>query len=163
MAKNIRTVDISALQDPLQIKAIEYNPAAGAQKSLPIGPHLLPIPIVTAGTPTWKTDVSTVTALPLIGMNLAIYNNAGAAGSITIGNTSGLTSQAIGASDANGNVGVACPPNAWTYLSMGANQWIISSAATLIVYIIEDPTSIARESGAYIQEQDPRTFLPLNS
>ncbi len=81
-------------------------------------------------------------------MNLAVYNNAGAVGSITIGNTPSLASQAVGTSNTSGNVGCACPPNAWTYLSMGNNQWVISSAATLIVYIIEDSTWISAQSSS---------------
>ena len=148
MAKNNRVIDMQSLQDPSQIKSAEYNPAAGAEKALIVGPRLLPIQIAGG----WKTNVTTATAIPFLGANLAIYNNAATAGSITVGQDGTIASQAIGAVDANGNVGVACPANAWSYLSMGANQWIIGSAATLIVYIIEDPTRIAQESGPYAQQ-----------
>ncbi len=141
-----RSIDIAALADPLSIDSTNYNFQSGGKKNLPVGPHLLPIPIVTAGSPTWTTDVSTVTGLPILGLNLAIYNKSGTAGSITIGNTPSLTSQAIGAFDSSGNVGCACPPNAWTYLSMGANQWVISSTSNLVVYLIEDSSFITRES-----------------
>lgn len=139
-----RVIPITALSDSMSIDSIVYNFQSGANKNLPIGPHLLPIP--TSST-TWTTNVSAgPVALPAIGMNLAIYNNAGTAGSITIGATSALASLAIGATDVNGNVGCACPPNAWTYLSMGNNQYVVSSAATLIVYLIDDSTYISPDA-----------------
>lgn len=163
MAKNNRVLDIGSLQDPYQIAAIEYNPAAGAEKVLIVGPRLIPIPVVTAGTPGWTTNASTTVALPSLGLNLAIYNNSGAAGSVTTGDI-GVTSLAIGAVDANGNTGVACPPNAYTYVSMGAHQYVVTSASTLIVYIIEDPTRIAQETGPYAQQNPgPYAQLPINS
>jgi len=148
MAKNYRAIDNASLQDPLQIKAVEYNPASGGQKSLTVGPRLLPIQIAGGYT----TNVTTATAIPFLGANLAIYNNSGTVGTVTVGQSAAVTSQAIGVSDANGNVGVACAPNSYTYLSMGNNQWIIGSAATLFVYVIEDPTRIVQESGPYAQQ-----------
>lgn len=152
MAKNNRVIDIKFLQDSDQIKSIAYNPASGGQKSLIVGPRLLPIPIAGGYT----TNASTRVALPILGANLAIYNNAGTVGSVTIGDSS-ITALAPGATDVAGNVGAACPPNAWTYLSMGNNQYIITSGATLLVYIIEDPTRIAQESGSYAQQNAANT------
>ncbi len=163
MAKNNRSIDITSLQDPNGIKAAEYNPPSGGQKSLIVGPRFLPISNVTAGTPGWTTNISTVTAIPYLGAILAIYNNASTAGSVTIGQTSSITAQAIGGVDSNGNVGVACPPNSYTYVSMGYNQWIIGSASTLICYIMEDPTKITQESGQFIQQNVPGYNLPINS
>lgn len=157
MVKYQRTIDNAFLNSPYDSAATEYNPASGGQKSLIVGPRLIPIQIAGGYT----TTPVTVTALPYLGALLAIYNNAGTAGSVTTGKTSTLTSQAIGASDVNGNVGVACQPNAWTYLSMGANQYIITSAATLFVYIIEDPTKITQESGPYAQ-QNVNGILPIS-
>jgi len=152
MAKNNRVIDNKFLQDPDQIKSVEYNPASGGQKSLTVGPRLIPIQIAGGYT----TNVSTKTALPYLGANLAIYNNAGAVGAVTIGDTT-ITALAPGAVDANGNVGAACPPNAWSYLSAGNNQFIISTASTLLVYIIEDPTRIAQETGPYAQQNAQNT------
>ncbi len=150
MAKIDRVIDNASLQDSYQIKSIEYNPQSGGQKSLAVGPRLIPIQIAGGFT----TNVSgTAVAIPYLGANLAIYNNAGTAASVTAGETLANTlSLAIGATDASGHVGVACPPNAWSYLSMGNRQWIISSAATVIVYVIEDPTRIAQETGPYVQQ-----------
>lgn len=146
MIKYNRTIDIAAVSSGMDADSLEFNLKSGAKKILPIGPHLIPIPVVVAGSPTWKTDVSTLTALPTLGLNLAVYNNSSTVKSITIGNTSSLASLAVGAVDANGNVGVACPPNSYTNLSMGVNQWIISSDNTLIVYLVEDDTRITAES-----------------
>ena len=152
MAKINRVIDNAFVQDPDQIKVVEYNPASGGQKSLIVGPRLLPIPIASGYT----TDASGKVALPFIGANIAIYNNANAVGSVTIGG-SAITALAVGATDAAGNVGVACPPNAWTYLSMCNNQWVFTSANTLLVYMIEDPTRIAQESGLYAQQNASNT------
>lgn len=157
MPKNNRSIDIASLQDPYGIKSAEYNPSSGGQKSLIVGPKFLPIPIVTAGSATWKTNITAATAMPYRGAILAIYNNAGTAGSVTIGQDATVTSQAIGATDANGNVGIACPPNSYTYVSMGYDQWIIGSAATLICYIMEDPTKITQETGTFVQQNVPNS------
>ena len=151
MAKNNRVIDNNSLQDPDQIKVVEYNPSSGGQKSLTVGPRLLPIQIAGGYT----TDASAKVALPFLGANLAIYNN-GTLGSVTIGSST-ITALAAGATDANGNVVVACPPNAWTYLSAGNNQYVYTSANTLLVYIMEDPTRIAQETGPYAQQNANNT------
>ena len=152
MAKLQRSVNNAFLNSGADIVSIEYNPASGGQKSLIVGPRLLPIQVASG----WTTNAASGLVLPSLGMCLAIYNTSGTAGSITISPAS-TTSQAIGAVDANGNVGVACTPNAWTYLSAGNNQYVITSASTLIVYIIEDPTTITRETGPYAQQNAANT------
>lgn len=162
-AKNQRVVDIAFLNSGQDIVSIEYNPASGGQKSLIVGPRLIPISIVAGGVPSRTTNVTTATAIPYLGANLAIYNNSGTAGSVTVGQNSTVTSQAIGASDTNGNVGVACAPNAYTYLSMGNNQWIIGSAATLIVYVIEDPTKFIQQTPPLVPQNVPGFVPPVNS
>jgi hypothetical protein len=142
MPKYTRPQNINTLQDPSSIDCVRYNLLAGADKIVNVGPKLIPIQIAGGYT----TNVSgTPVALPVLGKNLAIYNNSGTVGTVTIGNVSTITSQAIGASDTMGNVGIPCKPNDWTYLSMGINQYIISSAATIFVYIIEDSSHIAQE------------------
>ena len=158
MAKNTRMIDQKWQISGEDAKSIEYNPASGAQKSLAVGPRLLPIQISGGYT----TNASAGIILPEYGMNLAIYNNAGTVGSITAG-TGTLTALAVGATDANGNVGVACPPNAWSYLSMGYNRQIITSAVTLLVYVIEDPTKFIQETGPFINQNVPGFVPPVNS
>ncbi len=141
MPKNKRVVDLNTLADPNSIESTEFNWQSGGKKSLHIGPHLLPIP---TGAASWTTNASARLGLPVAGMNLAVYNNAGAVGSVSIGDNT-ITALAAGAVDASGRVGVACPPNAWTYISMGNNRFVITTAATLLTYIIEDDTSIAQQ------------------
>lgn len=150
-AKNSRTNDIKFQISGDDAKSLEYNPPSGAQKSLAIGPRLLPIPLSST---TWTTTPTTRTALPKLGLNIAVYNNAGAVGSIVIGGV-GIVTLAPGVLDASGNVGVPCPPNAWTWLSMSYNQYVITSAATLLVFIIEDSTWINQETGPYAQQNAP--------
>jgi hypothetical protein len=153
-AKFQRQIDIKWQISGNDAESMEYNPAAGACKSLRVGPRLLPIP---TGLGTWTTNVTTATALPNLGDTLYIYNNSGTAGSITVGQTAAVTAQAIGAVDANGNVGVACAPNAWTYLSMGINRWVVSNSANLVVYIVEDPTRFVEQSGPFMQQNNGNT------
>jgi hypothetical protein len=160
MAKINRVIDLSTLQDPDQIESVEYNPQSGGKKTLPVGPRLIPIQISGGYT----TNVSASTVIPYLGACLAIYNNAGAVGSITISPAT-AASLAPGVCDAVGNVGVACPANSWTYLSAGNNQYVISSASTLLVYIIEDPTRLALQqaNGPYAQQNVfPGAALAVN-
>lgn len=152
MAKQQRQIDNAFLNGPYDAKAIEYNPASGGQKSLIVGPRLLPIQISGGYT----TNASGGLILPTLGLTLAIYNNSGTAGSVVISHAA-AASLAIGVTDINGNVGVACPPNAWSYISAGNNQYIITSAATIIVYVIEDPTFIRQETGAFIPQNNGNT------
>lgn len=151
--KITRVCDIKFQVSGNDAQSLEYNPASGGQKSLIVGPRLLPIP--TSAT-TWTTMPTAATALPALGLNIAVYNNAGAVGSIVIGGST-ITTLAPGAVDASGNVGVALPPNAWTYLSMSYNQYVITSASTVLVYIIEDPTRLIQETGPYAQQNNGNT------
>ena len=158
-AKNTRVGDLAFQISGMDAVSLEYNPASGGQKSLIVGPRLIPIQISSGYT----TNVTAATAIPYLGACLAIYNNSGTAGAVTVGQSSAVTSQAIGVSDANGNVGVACAPNSYTYVSMGNNQWIIGSAATLIVYVIEDPTRFNQQTPPLIPQNVPGFVPPVNS
>lgn len=149
MAKNIRVEAGYHIQDPGQIHNIEHNPAAGGKKTLEIGPHLIPIPIIVSNALAYTTDASTKRALPNPGVCLAVYNNAGTVGSITLGEDNTVTSLAAGVTDANGHVGIPCMPNAWTKISCGMQNWVISSAATLMVFIVEDHTAIKQEVATF--------------
>lgn len=131
-------------RDPSAIANLTYNEKAGAQKNTEVGRKLLPLGDGASG---FTTNAATAARkLPSKGRNLAVYNNAGAVGSITTGtNTPALASQAPGAVQASTNgesVGIACAPNDWTYIACGEHDWVIASAATLLVYLIDDPTSI---------------------
>lgn len=137
-----RNVIGNKVVDPSAISNNEYNDASGAQKQVDVGPKLTGIP--TGAGPT--TNATTVRALPQIGRSVAVYNNAGAVGAITFGKDATVTAQAPGAIDANGNPGIPCPPNAWTHLSAGDCQFVIASAATLLVFVIEDDTSLVKQT-----------------
>ncbi len=145
--KNIRNLQGYAVQDPATLHNLEYSNSSGAKKVAEVGRHLLPIPYKSAPTViSFKTDVSTATQLPSMGRCLAVYNNAGAVGSITLGEDGTVVSLAPGTTDAAGHVGIPCPPNAWTYIACDNQNWVISSAATLLTFLIDDGTSIKQEA-----------------
>lgn len=139
-----RVIPGPATQDPSTIAAHTYNEPAGARKSAEVGRHLLPLN--SGGTPTTNATTAIVVGK---GKNLAVYNNSNAVGSITLGDSNNVpTAQAPGAVQASTtqNVGIACAPNAWTYIALADQDQVIASAATLLVYLIDDPTSIKQEA-----------------
>ena len=152
MAINKRTIPGPATQDPSTIAAHTYNEPAGAQKNTEVGRHLKPLNI---NATSWTTDATTVRTLPSKGKNLAVYNNAGAVGSITLGFSANSGTEltpvsqapgAVQAATAGQNIGIACPPNDWTYIACAEQDQVVASAATLLVYLIDDPTSIKTEA-----------------
>lgn len=110
-----------------------FNNQAGGQKVLNIGHHLIPLSDNT-------TTAATVKAVEP-GMTVAIYNNSGTAGSVNIGSANTITSLAIGVVSGD-SVGIACKPNDWTYVAMYDKKYIITSAPTLICYLVKDDTRI---------------------
>jgi hypothetical protein len=136
-----RNIATPGASDAHLIESITYNEAARSRKVSEVGRSLLPIP-APSQNPPFTTNVTTATNLPGFGLGFAVYNNAGTVGSITLGQFGATTSLAPGACDVNGNVGIACPPNAWTYIAAGSKNCIIASASTLLVYMIEDVTTI---------------------
>jgi hypothetical protein len=140
-----RVIPGPATQDPSTIAAHTYNEPAGSRKSSEVGRHLLPLNS-GSGTPTTNATTAIVVGK---GKNLAVYNNAATVGSITLGDSANPpTSQAPGAVQASTtqNVGIACAPNSWTYIALADQDQVIASAATLLVYLIDDPTSIKQEA-----------------
>lgn len=129
------------VQDPGAIDMLEYSNSVGAIKTSENGRHLLPLP--TPGTGTGYTTAPTSAyPLPGAGRNLAVYNNSGSVGSITFGTDNTVTALAPGATDSSGRVGLPCPANSWSYFAAGYSNWVISSASTLLVFLINDDTSI---------------------
>jgi hypothetical protein len=125
--------------DPSSIANQMYNEQSGAQKNIEVGRHLAPLKIDAT---TFTTDASTARALPKKGCNIAVYNNAGAVGAVTLGDAAGMAALAAGVCDASGNVGIPCAPNSWTYIACNDRQWVRTTASTLLVFIIEDDTSV---------------------
>ena len=144
MATNIlkRNQPGNETQDLGAIGNLTYNQAAGATKVADFGRHLLPL--VTPGVGTgYTTNVSSAAfPLPGAGRNLAVYNNSGTIASITFGMDNTVASLSAGTTDSSGRVGLACMPNAWSYFAAGYSSWVISSASTVLVYLINDNTSI---------------------
>jgi hypothetical protein len=147
MAKNIRQSNGNNVQDPSSISALEFSKSAGSKKVSEVGRHLLPIPYINLGSIAYTTDASTAKKLPNAGTCLAVYNNSASLGSITLGSlpTTAPTVLAAGVTDASGNVGIPCAPNAWTYIACDVSTWVIASASTLLTFIIDDETSIKAE------------------
>ena len=147
MAKNNRNLQGQHIQDPSTLANLEYNDAAGSKKVSEVGRHLVPLKFVSGGAVAYTTDASTARRLDSPGKCLAVYNNSGSVGSVTLGNVqSAPSSLAAGVTDSNGNVGIACKPNDWTYIACADNYWVISSASTLLVYAIDDNTAIKQEA-----------------
>jgi hypothetical protein len=152
MAKNIRQLNGYSVQDPAAIDNLTYNPQAGARKVTDVGRRLIPIAI---GASTWTTTPTAATALPMMGMNVAVYNNSGSVGTVTLGQASTLTSLAPGIINSSGQAGIPCQPNSWTYIACGMQNWIITSAATLFVFVIEDTSYIRQEVANYSNSNYP--------
>lgn len=143
MAINKRNQEGQAILDPASIEGLSYNNAAGSRKSSEVGRHLLPL---GDGAGAFTTNATVIKVLPALGKNLAVYNNSGTVASITLGESSGQASLAVGATDASGHVGIPCQPNAWTYIACNMSQWVIASSANLLVFIIDDETYIRQQS-----------------
>lgn len=142
----MRNVPGNKIQDSQIIENLEYNNAAGSKKVSEVGRHLLPIPYLLVGVLSYTTDATTRRILPSLGRCLAVYNNAGAIGSVTLGEDNTVSSLAAGVTDANGHVGIPCAANSWTYIACNEQQWVISSAATLLVFIVDDDSSVKQEA-----------------
>jgi len=145
MAKNSRNVKGNKIQDQGAILNNQYSQSAGAEKNTEVGRHLVPL---NDGAGGFTTNATTAKILPQLGRNLAIYNN-GAIASLTLGDSAAVVSLAPGVTDAAGNVGIALKPNDWTYVACNERRWVIASAATALVYLIEDDSFIAQEVATY--------------
>lgn len=146
MAHDIRVIPGGRILDPSNIDNLEYNNQSGATKTAEVGRYLVPLKYVSGGTVTYTTDASTARIVDNLGTNLAVYNNSSSLGSITLGpGPSAPTSLAAGVTNATGQVGIPCMPNSWTYIAMYKNQWVISSASTLLTFIIDDNSNIKQE------------------
>lgn len=136
-----RSIPGDQSRDPSAVDLLSYNEKSGAKKSLNVGPALIPLGDGAGG---YTTNATARKVLPNAGSQLAIYNNAGTVASVTVGDNTVL-SQASGAVQVSGSnvfVGVPLPANSWTYLSSAQWQYVIASAATVLVFLIDDPTFI---------------------
>lgn len=119
---------------------LKFNQASGADKVIPAGHHLKPVFIGVGGYTTNATTRLNVGK----GVTLAIYNNSALVASATIGDAT-VVSQAPGAVQAGTPfVGVALSSQSFTYLNTYDKDYIVTSAATVLVYIVEDDTNITQ-------------------
>lgn len=124
-----------------------FNEAAGVHKVAQAGLKLKPLPLTAT---TFTTDASTARKFPDKGMAIAIYNNAAAVGSFRLSKAAAPASLAPGATDPGtdpavagfGEVGVPVPANSWFYTNSYDAATIITSAATMLVFLVEDESRI---------------------
>lgn len=153
MANEIKKRNIlgSSVQDPSAIAINEYSNAVGAVKTSENGRHLLPLPTPTVGT-GYTTTPTAAYALPSAGRNIAVYNSTGTVGSVTFGTDNTVTALAAGTTDSSGRVGLPCPGNSWSYFAGGYSNWVISSASSLFVFLINDDSSIQVVAQALVSQ-----------
>lgn len=121
--------------DQASIENQGYNERAGAQKNMEVGRNLQPL---NSGTGSFTTDASSAKALPGKGKNIAVYNNSSSVAAVTLGEDATIAALASGACDAQGHVGIPCPPNEWSFIACWDKQWVRTSASTLLVFLIAD-------------------------
>jgi len=140
MSQSKRKQTAARISDQGLLDNLGYNASAGGFKNVPVGPKLNPL---NSNGSTYTTNATTAIALAQSGLMLAVYNNSGSVGSITISEVA-VASLTAGVTDAQGHVGIACKPNDWTYIAMGDYTFVIASASTLLVYQIEDDSFLAQ-------------------
>jgi hypothetical protein len=139
--KKIRQVDGRAIEDAASIANLTYNEAGGAQKNLQVGPFLKPLNNGSGGFTTNATAALSIRK----GTSIAVYNNSGTAQAISFGDSSAMAALAAGVTDVNGNVGMACKPNDWSYFNSDEKSWIRADSGSLIVYLIKDESYISSQ------------------
>lgn len=132
------------IKDTGQLENLTYNEYSGSKKVSEVGRKLSPMDDGTGAG--YTTDASTARVLPGMGKNLAVYNNASSVAAISLGDDNTIAALTPGQCDSNGNVGIPCAPNAWTYVACGSKTWVRSSVATLLVFLIDDDTQIRQEA-----------------
>jgi hypothetical protein len=139
--KKIRQMSGRGVEDPANIANLTFNEASGGQKNLSVGPFLLPL---NNGIGGFTTDATTARAIRK-GSIVAVYNNSTSLHAITFGDNNTIAALAAGTTDVNGNVGLACRPNDWTYFNSDEKSFVRSTNAALLVYIIKDETYITSQ------------------
>lgn len=138
-----RNLPGNKVEDHGLLNNLEHSNVAGSKKVSEVGRKLLPL---GDGAGAFTTNATTAKVLPSMGKCLAVYNNASSLGSITLGVDNTVTVLASGVTNASGNVGIPCKINDWTYIACGEKNWVIASASTLLVFIIDDNSYIKQEA-----------------
>jgi hypothetical protein len=126
--------------DAQMINTVLYNDKSGAQKNMSVGQTLIAIKLSET---SYTTNCTSASRQLVKGSQLAIYNNNNAVGAIKFSTTSTITVGTPGVADANGDVAIICKPNDWTYICSGDKTWVRASDATLLVYLLDDDTTLA--------------------
>ncbi len=109
-----------------------YNNRAGAIKNLPVGPELA----LTNGAVQVQGLTANAADLRLApGTLVALFNNAATVAWATM-SPAAIATAPTGIANA-----IPLKPNDWTVLSMGENNFLRTSTATVGVYIIVDDTT----------------------
>lgn len=130
--------------DPATVANNSYNDYAGSTKVSPVGHKLVPM---QTAPETYSTSAAARVAVGK-GVSLAVYNNDTAVawvttGDVTVTSQAGGTVQAATPAALTPFVGVAVAPNSWTYINTYDHSHVIASAATCLVYVIKDDTSVS--------------------
>lgn len=118
-----------------------YNDQAGVRKVSDFGKALKPL--LVGGS--YVTAINAAAVKIQMGSAIAIYNNSGSVASITFGSDNTVASLAPGVTSVAGDVGIPLMPNSWTYLNNYNKEWAITSAASALVFLIEDDTNVFRK------------------
>jgi len=129
--------------DEGQIEQIIYNPYAGAQKNLAVGPFLEGIAYENAGAMAYTTNATTAKKI-IFGSQIMVFNNNAAVQNIRLSGEATVP-VAVGAI---GDVGpdfcvIPCRPGEWAIMSLGPYNMVLASHADLKVYVIKDDTKYA--------------------
>ncbi len=116
--------------DAGSVDSHSYNDESGARKVIPVGHKLSPLGDGTTVANTRKKVGQ--------GKIIAVYNNLGTVGVITVGDVT-VTSGAVG-SVASGFVRIPCKANDWTYINTYDQEYIVTDAATTLCFLVEDHT-----------------------
>lgn len=136
--KTKRVLGKSSNTDSASISATENNTLTGSKKVTEVGPAFQLPPGAASVTPR---DASTaVTQYPL-GANLMIYNNSASVAWIGMAPLSADVPAAPGPTNA-----IPLKPADWTRISLGLNHFVKTSAATALIYILDDQTNLNIET-----------------
>lgn len=107
-----------------------FNQYAGGLKV--VGPIVGYLQVLGAANTLKRVETGSV---------IALYNNSGTAAFVKIGDPATLTAPTGGAD------GICLKPNDYTIISVGPNQGLIASAATVFAYLVVDDLNYSSQAG----------------
>lgn len=126
-----RIIRSSSILDGSGITAVEHNPASGGKKTLSVGPEFQKDP-----ANDYVSGANYLAGAQLVpGTVLYFYNND------TVVNWVTFAKNANPSAPSSFATGIPLPPNQWTCLSMGSNNWVRTGSANVGCYKIVDTTT----------------------